>query len=63
MELWAGTPASTTPKEPPAEMLTVVMDVAPEQFTVSPLLLVLMVAAIALVAVVFLLRFRRKKDK
>ena len=44
-------------------MPTVVMDVAPEQFTVSPLLLVLMVAAIALVAVVFLLRFRRKKDK
>ena len=44
-------------------MLTVVMDVAPEQFTVSPLLIVVMVAAIALVSVIFLLRFRRKKDK
>jgi hypothetical protein len=41
-------------------MLKVVMDVAPEQFSVSPLLIVLPVAAIALVVVVFLLRFRKR---
>lgn len=44
-------------------MLTVVLDVAPSQFDVSPLLIVLPLAAIALVVVVFLLRFRRKGDK
>jgi len=44
-------------------MLAVVMEVAADQFTVSPLLIVLPVAAIALVVVVFLLRFRRRKDK
>ena len=44
-------------------MLKVVMDVAPEQFDVSPLLIVLPIAAITLVALVFVFRFRRKKDK
>ena len=35
----------------------------PEQFAFAPLLLVLLVAAVALVAAVFLLRFRRKGDR
>jgi hypothetical protein len=44
-------------------MLKVVMDVAPEQFGFSPLLIILLLAAVALVTVVFLLRYRRKGDK
>ena len=43
-------------------MLKVVMDVAPEQFGFAPLLIVLLLAAVALVTAVFLLRFRRKGD-
>ncbi len=41
-------------------MLKVVMDVAPEQFGFSPLLMILLLAAVALVTTVFLLRYRRK---
>ena len=44
-------------------MLTVLMEVAPDQFGVSPLLIVLPIAAITLVTLVFLLRFRRGKGK
>ena len=43
-------------------MLKVVRDAAPEQFGFAPLLIVLLVAAVALVTVVFLLRYRRKGD-
>ena len=44
-------------------MLKVVMDAAPEQFSFAPLLLILLAAAVALVAAVFLVRFRRKGGK
>ena len=44
-------------------MPIVLMEVAADQFSVSPLLIVLPIAAITLVALVFLSRFRRKKDK
>jgi hypothetical protein len=40
-----------------------VMDIAPEQFGFSPLLLILLAAAVALVTAVFLLRYRRKGDR
>lgn len=43
-------------------MLKVVLDVAPEGFAYAPLLIVLVVAAVALVLVIFLVRFRRKGD-
>ena len=43
-------------------MLKVIMDVAPEQFSFAPLLIILLVAAVALVTAVFLLRYRRKGD-
>ena len=44
-------------------MLKVVMDVAPEPFSFAPLLLVLLVAAVALVTAIFLVRFRRRGDR
>jgi hypothetical protein len=44
-------------------MPTVLMEVAADQFSVSPLLIVLPIAAIILVTLVFWSRFRRKKDK
>lgn len=44
-------------------MLTVVMEVASDQPGVSPLLLVALVAPVALVVAVFLIRYRRKGDK
>ena len=43
-------------------MLKMVMDVAAEQFAFAPLLIILLLAAVALVTVVFLLRYRRKGD-
>ncbi|HZA73897.1 MAG TPA: hypothetical protein VE476_13445 [Propionibacteriaceae bacterium] len=44
-------------------MLHVVLDVAPNQFDFAPLLIILLLAPIALVTAVFLLRYRRKGDK
>ena len=44
-------------------MLRVVLDVAPNQFDFAPLLIILLLAPIALVTAVFLLRYRRKGDK
>lgn len=44
-------------------MLRVVLDVAPGQFDFLPLLLVLLLAPVALVTAVYLLRYRRKGDK
>lgn len=45
-------------------MLKVVLDVAPQQgFTFSPVMIVGVVAAVAIVVTVFLLRFLRKGNK
>ena len=40
-------------------MLKIVMDVAADQFGFAPLLIILLLAVVALVTVVFLLRYRR----
>ena len=44
-------------------MLKAVMDVAPEPFAFAPLLIILLVAGVAAVVAVVLLRFVRKGDK
>ena len=45
-------------------MLTVILETAPQQpFTFSPVMIVGVLAAIAIVATVLLTRFRRKGDK
>lgn len=44
-------------------MLKVVLDVAPQGFTFSPVMIVGVLAAVAIVVTVFLVRFRRKGDK
>ena len=40
-------------------MLKIVMDVAADQFACAPLLIILPLAVVALVTVVFLLRYRK----
>jgi hypothetical protein len=40
-------------------MLKTVMDVAADQFAFAPLLIILLLAVVALVTVVFLLRYRK----
>lgn len=44
-------------------MLKAPMDVAPEPFAFAPLLILLLVAGVALVVAVVLVRFVRKGDK
>jgi hypothetical protein len=42
-----------------AEMAKIVMEVAADQFAFAPLLIILLLAVVALVTVVFLLRYRK----
>jgi hypothetical protein len=44
-------------------MLKAAMDVAPEPFAFAPLLIILLVAGVALVVAIVLVRFVRKGDK
>jgi hypothetical protein len=44
-------------------VLKAAMDVAPEAFAFAPLLIILLVAGVALVVAVVLVRFIRKGDK
>ena len=61
MEVWTDRFLLDDPKEL-TQMLKVVMEAAGERFGVWPLLLIV-VAALALVTMIFVLRYRRKGEK